>query len=264
MKSKKKIILAFIFIAATLLVNYIGEKGFINEMNQKAVSDKYPTLLTPLPIAFTIWGVIYLCLIITLFLLLFKSNEYWAAEATDTLALPFYFTSILNMAWIVVFSYEMLGLSAIITFLFAMTLAFICKRLSNLGNSKLFFPAFTFGIYAGWTLIATILNITAWLVQINWNGFGLSKELWSMIILVVAILITIIVAKTIKNAAFPLSAIWAYFQIWNAHNSPDGFAKAYPIIQWSALAGAVILIVLAVSIFLKNDKFIIPRKNTIR
>ena len=37
----------------------------------------------------------------------------------------------------------------------------------------------SFGIYLGWICIATIANVTALLVNYNWNGFGISEEGWT-------------------------------------------------------------------------------------
>ena len=48
-----------------------------------------------------------------------------------------------------------------------------------------------FGMYAGWVMIATVVNIAASLVQINWDGFGLSAMLWANIILIVALFIVL-------------------------------------------------------------------------
>jgi len=33
-----------------------------------------------------------------------------------------------------------------------------------------------FGMYTGWLLIATVVNIASWLVSVNWQGFGIAAE----------------------------------------------------------------------------------------
>jgi hypothetical protein len=40
-----------------------------------------------------------------------------------------------------------------------------------------------FSIYFGWITVATIANITVFLVSIGWAGFGISDFIWTCIIL---------------------------------------------------------------------------------
>jgi hypothetical protein len=44
-----------------------------------------------------------------------------------------------------------------------------------------------FSIYLGWITVATIANITAVLWLANWDGFGIGPEIWTAIILAVAV-----------------------------------------------------------------------------
>ena len=107
-KTKKSIILALVLYGITLIVNFLGANAFINGMSQKAVSDKYPTLITPAPIAFGIWGLIYISIILSFIILLRYHKTRNSQEATESISKLFYFTCLLNIAWIIVFSYEML------------------------------------------------------------------------------------------------------------------------------------------------------------
>lgn len=68
-------------------------------------------------------------------------------------------------------------------------------------------------------MIATVVNIAASLVQINWNGFGLSELMWANIILLIALVIVFLVTHRTRNSITPIPVAWAYFAIFKAEDS---------------------------------------------
>ena len=68
----------------------------------------------------------------------------------------------------------------------------------------------SFGIYLGWICIATIANVTALLVHYNWQGFGLSEETWTIVMIAAGAMITAITLHVFKNPFIGLSVIWAF------------------------------------------------------
>ena len=106
-------------------------------------------------------------------------------------------------------------------------------------------------------MIATVVNVASSLVKLEWNGFGLSDDLWGMIILLVAILIVIFVTTQTQNAAIPLPIAWAYFGI---HQSlaTEHFGD-YGILQLIAIIGLVVLIGVAAIQLYKNEYIILPK-----
>lgn len=65
------------------------------------------------------------------------------------------------------------------------------------------------------------------LVKLKWNGFGITAEIWAIIILIIAILIVVAVLSKIRNAAFPLPIAWAYFGIYRFLSAPEGFKREF-------------------------------------
>lgn len=53
--SFKSKVLLLVFIL-TIIVNYLSATGFLTGNSQKSLSDRYQTLLTPAPLAFSIWS----------------------------------------------------------------------------------------------------------------------------------------------------------------------------------------------------------------
>jgi hypothetical protein len=68
----------------------------------------------------------------------------------------------------------------------------------------------SFGIYLGWICIATIANVTALLVHYSWNGFGISEEVWTIIMISAGTLIAALTIYRLINPFAGLSVIWAF------------------------------------------------------
>ena len=113
----------------------------------------------------------------------------------------------------------------------------------------------SFGLYTGWLFIATVVNIAAWLVKIQWGGFGISAEIWSVIILLVAVVLTVGVLLDTKNAIFPMPIAWAYFGINNALVASNSGAS---LLQTVSLIGIVLLVGAAAIQFYKNRYQVMP------
>ncbi len=118
-----------------------------------------------------------------------------------------------------------------------------------------FLLALTFGLYAGWLVIATIVNIAATLIKIEWNSFDLSHEIITIVILAVAILIVILITASIRNAAFPLPIAWAYFGIYQSLSAQPQSTLLAPIV----LGGCAILIIIAAINYYRNQYAILPK-----
>ena len=257
MDTKKKIGLNAIFFILTLVVNTLGGLGIINDMSQSDVSDKYFTLITPAGFTFSIWSVIYGLIAVSLVVSYLRRETDYYQKALDKITPLFILTSVLNMAWIVLFSYELVELSTLFIFAYTIVLSLICKQLLAINDGKHFLLPLTFGLNTGWLMIATVVNVASSLVKLEWNGFGLSDDLWGMIILLVAILIVIFVTTQTQNAAIPLPIAWAYFGI---HQSlATEHPGDYGILQLIAIIGLVVLIGVAAIQLYKNEYFILPK-----
>jgi len=257
MKVKTKSWINAILLVITLIVNGMGAFGLINDLSQKEVSDMYPTLITPAPSTFSIWSVIYTLLIISIVVMIIKKKDSYYKTAIDQISLLFWLSSALNIVWIISFSYNLIGLSTIFIFAFLIVMVLIVKQIGKIQTRGRWLLPITFGLYSGWLFIATVVNIAAWLVKIEWGRFGIAAEIWSVIILLVAVGLTLMVLVSTKNAIFPIPIAWAYYGIYNYLLAPEGFQGEYSLLQNVALLGVVLLIGLSVIQFYKNNYQII-------
>lgn len=256
---KKKVGLNGLFLALTLVVNALGAFGFINGTTQSDVSNEYFTLITPSSTTFSIWSVIYGLLIASLVVMYLKRNEKYYEQVINKITPYFIISCILNMAWIVLFSFVLVELSTLFIFGYAIVLALICQQLMRLHEKNRWLLPLSFGLYTGWLMIATAVNVASSLVKLEWNGFGISDDLWALIILIVAAALVIGVSLAVRNAALPLSVAWAYFGIYqNLLNEHSG---DYSLLGIVAIGGLVVLIGYAGIQFYKNQYQVVSAKN---
>ncbi|MGO1368663.1 MAG: tryptophan-rich sensory protein, partial [Senegalia sp. (in: firmicutes)] len=103
------------------------------------------------------------------------------------------------------------------------------------------FISLPFSIYFGWITVATIANITAFLVDIGWNRFGISEVFWTITIIIVGAIIAIVTILKNRDFAYGLVIIWAYAGILIKHLSESGFNSMYPSIITTVI-GAIIIV----------------------
>ena len=257
MDRTKKALLNALFLVVTLGVNTLGALGFINGLSQKAISDMYVTLITPGPSTFSIWGIIYTLLIISIIAMIIKKNDPYYQNVIDRISPLFWISCLLNMAWIVSFSYVLLEISLIFILLFVIMLALICRQLLQIQERNVLLPL-PFGLYTGWLFIASVVNTAAVLVKLNWNGFGISFEILAIITLVISVILIFLVNTKLKNAVFPLPVAWAFFGIREFLASPNGFNGEYGLLQIVALVGMAVLVGIAAIQLYINRFSLIP------
>ncbi len=195
-----------LLVAGMLVMNYLANALPLNNKTTGELSDSFPNLFVPAGLTFSIWGVIYLLLIIYCVVQFTGSDK----EVISNISWLFGISCILNALWIVFWHYGKLPLSLLVMLGLLITLIFINISIRNLpfGIIKA-----SFGIYLGWICIATIANVTALLVALNWNGFNISEEIWTMIMIFTGTLIVALTIYRLGNPFIGLSVVWAFIGI---------------------------------------------------
>ncbi|NLB82485.1 MAG: tryptophan-rich sensory protein [Clostridiaceae bacterium] len=258
MNNVKKAWVNLIFLAVTLVINTFGALGIINGLSQKEVSDKYVTLITPSPSTFSIWSVIYTLLIISIIVMIVNKKGPYYERAIDQISTLFWVSCILNIAWIVTFSFVQIELSVLLIYAFVISLSIICQKLLSIQEEKRWLLPLSFGLYTGWLFIASVVNTAAMLVKWEWNGFGIADDIWAIITLIIAVVLVLLVLLKNRNAAFPLPVAWAYLGIYQFLKSPNGFKGEFALVQTVALIGMVIFLIAAAVQLYKNHYSLIP------
>lgn len=224
-------ITAVVAFVASMIVNGLAGTTILGGNTTAQVSDSYPNLFAPAGVTFAIWGVIYLLLAVFCVRLFIKPKRQTAetGELMHGLTKSFITVTVLNTAWLFAWQYQVMWLSVILIVAMLVVLAKIStltfdRRLPNLDWISLKLP---FSIYFGWITVATIANITAFLVSLDWNGWGLPSEAWTAIVLLVGLTIGVATALRRQNWPYLAVFVWAYFGIWLKHTSMNGHDNAY-------------------------------------
>lgn len=219
---------------SVVAVNALANSLPINGQSTGAISNKLDVLFTPAGYVFGIWGLIY-------FLLFVWVLREFPADRRD---LPLYkeatplfvLSSLLNILWIFSWHYEYFLVSVVIMLGLLLTLIALYHKVK--GRAASFWDMVPFSVYLGWISVATIANISYYLVSINWEGFGLSDQVWTFLMLGVATILAIVFSLKNNDAIFPLVFTWAFIGIGVRNFSPT------PSIAYTA-----ILLALAIFIF---------------
>ncbi len=213
MKSKILVVLNMISFIGTLVINTLANALPINGKNTGELSALYPNEFVPAGYTFSIWLVIYLSL--TGFVIyqtgaLTKEKQRILVEKLGSL---FILTNLFNMSWILAWHYQQVALSVIIMLAFLITLISIHIKFELPDRSantpeKIWFQI-PFSIYLGWIMIATIANITAWLVDMDWRGGPISEDVWAIIMISIALILCLLILWRRNNYVVPMVAIWA-------------------------------------------------------
>ena len=224
-------IFAGVTYVAMVVINFLANGLPINGRSTGDISDAYPNIFAPAGPAFSIWGLIYLslgCYVIYQFVKKDQKTE----DILQRINPLFIATSLANIAWIFAWHYDYIGLSV---FIMATLLTLLIKIADILRTER--FTLLTkllvrmpFSIYFGWITVASIANITVFLVSIGWNGFGIADFVWTSIILLVGAMIGILRMRKDNNIAYGTVLVWAYAWILLKHVSPAGFDGQYPIV----------------------------------
>ena len=211
-----------------VVVNYLTVTLPLNGRDTGEISDSYANLFAPAGYAFSIWGLIYTLLAIyAIYQLRLEKNE--VVAKINRLFIP---NAILNSSWIFAWHYDFICLSVIIMIGLLFTLIRVNEilRVSNLPKNERWLVRLPFNVYFGWITVATIANITIFLVSIDWNGFGLEESFWAMVVLLIGTLIGSWRMLRDRFIAYGFVLIWAYSAILFRHLSINGFAGKYPVI----------------------------------
>ena len=232
-------IAAFIAVVA---MNVFSNALPLNDRTAGEISDALPSYFTPAGYTFSIWSVIYLFLLgFTIYQALLSQRE---RPFLTQIGWLFAGTTILNIIWLFAWHYGFYAVSVIFMVGLLVTLIAIYLRL-NIGRRD---PALTttdkllyqvpFSLYLGWITVATIANIASVSAYLGWNGFGIDGQVWSAIMMMVAMVVAGILLVNRRNLAYAGVLVWALFGIRAAY--PD-----VPVIANTAMIAAGLIVILA-------------------
>lgn len=243
-----------VMIVINVLANIIPYNGKLTG----EISDSFAIYFVPAGYVFAIWGVIYLLLgVYAVYQLMPKT---YANRALNAVSWWVVLSSVANSAWIMLWHYGYFYTTIVVMIVLLISLLMIYTGLLG-GKNKQSNTQFEwcarlpFSVYLGWISVATIANASAVLTLANWNGFGLSDVLWTVILLAIAAALGILMMFRHNDMAYSLVILWAIVGIsvkWLTVKNTDA--------ETVTIAAGVAVIVLALTFFIRA--MIIDRNRT--
>ncbi|WP_299224955.1 tryptophan-rich sensory protein [uncultured Psychroserpens sp.] len=242
-----------IALGSTITINYLSNTGVMNNTTIGEVSGGLKTLFTPASYAFAIWGLIYLLL---LGFIIYQGRSLFVKVRDDDFVLKigwwFILSCVANSLWVFSWIYGYTGWSCIFIFMVLVSLLKIVwnnrMELWHAPISVTLFLWWPFVIYSGWIAVASIANVSAYLVKIDWNGFGLSPVIWTVLMICVATFVNLAITWKRNMREFALVGAWALVAIGIANHETETVVAA------SAFATAGVLVLSSCIHGLKNLK----------
>lgn len=219
MTTRTFLLLNILAFSAVLTANYLANALPLNGKTTGELSGLYPNLFVPAGLTFSIWGVIYLWLLVwvgvQVVALFHPATRARIAAGIEKIGLWFAATCVLNVAWLFAWHWELLPLSVAVM----VALLVVLWRL----NTGIGAPADAlekwlarapFGIYQGWITVALIANATAFLVAIRWAGFGIAENVWTMVMMGAGALIACLTVWRQNNIFHGFAVAWALLGIY--------------------------------------------------
>jgi hypothetical protein len=229
-------------VIATLIVNGLANALPLNGLTTGDISDRFDVYFVPAGYVFSIWGLIYIGLIA------FAVYQALPAQRENPrlkrIGYLFAASCLANIAWLFLWHYEQFPLTivamlALLGLLIAIYLRIGSGRRDEVSTAERWLLHLPFSIYLGWITVATIANVTSLLDYLQWGGWGISEELWMIIMLVVAGGIASAVTFTRRDVAYMLVILWAFVGIALKHAAVPIVATATWIV--TVLLGLVLI-----------------------
>jgi hypothetical protein len=210
-------ILNILTLLITITINGLANALPINGLMTGEISDRFKALFTPAGYVFAIWGVIYILLIVFAVYQVLPGQK--NNTRIDQIGVWFVLVNLFNGAWILAWHYEQFLISLILMLGLLSSLLIVYTRL-KIGINKIkpierWLVDLPFSIYLGWISVATIANVSTVLIDMNWNGFGVSPTFWTVLMILIAVVLGIFMTVKRNEAAYTLVLIWAFTGIYN-------------------------------------------------
>jgi hypothetical protein len=241
-------VVVVIAIIATVIMNGLANALPLNGITTGEVSDRFQVYFVPAGYVFSIWGVIYVGLVLyAVYQASPAQRDNPGLRATGHL---FALSCLANIIWLFLWHYEyfVLTLVAMVALLFLLIAIYLRLGIGRaaVSTAERWLVQLPFSIYLGWISVATIANMTSVLDYLNWNGWGISPEIWTVIMLLAGVGLAFAMAFTRGDVVYSLVIIWAFAGIAIKHSGTPLVATA----AW--IAGGLVVLVLVIGLLLNR------------
>lgn len=247
-------VLNMIVILGVISWNYYTTINGFKGSEVGAVSDNLNNLFTPAGYAFSIWGIIFLGLIITGIQFLIIAFGRLENSLVERITPSLIAANLFNCIWVYVWLSLMPGISTIVMTAILVSLVITSLAIDTIKIKESRLLNFSIGIpiriYLGWIIVATVANYSAYLNTTSFSNL-IGETPWFFIMLIISTsLITYIIIKK-GWYEVPAVGIWAFLAIAVRHLNDQSTLAYFSILC------ILVLIVGIIFRFLKNRKTVL-------
>lgn len=243
-------IVPILSLAVVLLVNFLANFLPFGGRTTGEVSDAYPTLFTPAGFTFSIWGVIYVFLIVYVVYQALPRNK--DNKVFDRINRHFIVNCAANTLWIFAWHYELITLALVLMVVILASLIGIYRHIlpgKVAGFRDRLFVRVPFSLYFGWITVATLANISVEQSVIGMDNWIMTNTVWVFVELALAGAIATVMIIRYRDPIFGGVVAWAAYGITEKQVDTPEVAGAAAAVMILVL---VILIIEGIrSVFLK-------------
>ena len=197
-------ILVILATVATIGFSALAATGYLNGVTPAEISDRYPTVITPAGYAFSIWNLIYVGLLaFSVYQAIPKHLERFGRVRTLYIA-----SCVLNCAWIYFWHHGYIGGCVVLIIALAILLTAITSMYKfAVSLTEALIVKGTFGLYAGWVTVASIVNIAVYLRSIG--STAAMSEVVGTLAVIIATAAAVAVTWRLANYLYPVAVAWA-------------------------------------------------------
>ncbi len=220
--------------------NYTANQLGIHGNTIASLSARYENLFTPAAYAFSIWGLIFAGLLAHAVFQVWRAFAGGDDKFIQQIGPWLIVANLANAMWVWAWLSEYTGLSVALLTTITAALLVVVVRLNmerwDAPRATIFWVWWPICWYAGWVSVATLANLSAYLVKIGWIG-SQSEMAWALALVIAATLLNLWMLITRNMREFAAVGAWALGAIaarqWNA----------VPIVAFAAAGCAVLLVV---------------------
>ena len=210
-------VISLVGLIVVVAVNALANIIPFNGQTTGEVIESDPVYFQPAGWTFTIWTVIYLLLLaFVAYRMLPLGRRNRRMKQIDPL---FLVANLANITWLVLWHYEQWLPSVVVMTVLLAALALIYVALRRTHRDR---PPVTterlmvwtpFSVYLGWITVAFLANLTVWMDRTGTQLWGISPRWWAVLMILVALLMTAVMAFWLHDPAYTLVLAWAFLGI---------------------------------------------------
>ncbi|MEY3332119.1 MAG: hypothetical protein RLZZ176_419 [Cyanobacteriota bacterium] len=214
-----------IAIVGAFVVNVASNIFPLNGLSIGAISNTVfkDVLIIPANYAFAVWGLIYLGLFALAVYQFIPSKK----QDTDLQKIGYLLViaSGFQSIWVYFFLARLFTLSVLAMFGILVSLMVIYQLLGIgkkiVSQRKKLCLHYPISIYMSWISVATVVNVACALHFYGWNGWGISGQVWTMIMLVIASIVGAVMMIRFNDIPYVGVTVWALIAIAIKHSDVD-------------------------------------------